>query len=124
MRTYQELKELFNQEYSLGYINNNSYEAKRELEHLICYLTLALQHKDPTKYNGVDKVLEAILNKPELNLEDCFDRFLAALAIRCEDLIFGMSTINTINIPKPEKYTTSKEIILRIRELLETWTPF
>lgn len=121
MTTYQELKTQFNQDFSLGYINNNSYKAKRELEHLICYLTAVLTHKDPVKYGTADKVLAAILNKPELNMEDHYDRFLAALAIRCEDLLFGMKSEE---IDKPEGYTNSKDIIKRIRELLETWTPF
>lgn len=123
MTTYQELKEQFSKDFSLGYINKDSYKAKRELEHLICYLTSVLIHKDPIKYGSVDKVLAAILNKPELNMEDHYDRFLAALAIRCDDLLFGMLTPQD-QIEKPEGYTNSKDIIKRIRELLETWTPF
>lgn len=104
---------------ALGTLTSKNFEEKLELLKLICFLTQALSKKDPTKYKNPIDVL-CLLYKEEFEKEEYtgFKNYLVSLAIICEDLLYVVDDI------KNPGFKNSKDIIIRIKQLIEQWLPF
>ena len=82
---------------------------------LICLVTKKLREKDGNL--TVKVVIEKILQRP-LIITESFDSFLIGLSIICEDFLYQTTEIDNFG------FTDSKQIIAKIKELLNEWFPF
>lgn len=120
MEMYEQRKTEYYKQIELGTMTTGRFEDKLELFYLICFLTQQLQKKDPVKYSKPINVLEFLYSK-ELKDENSpkgFKDYICSLAIICEDLLYAVNEI------KNTGYKNSKEIILKIKQLIEQWIPF
>lgn len=102
----------------LGTMTTGRFEDKLELIKLICFMTQNLNKKDPVKYKDTISILSMLYEK-ELNANnEAFKDYLYSLSIICEDFLYGVD-----NIVNPG-FKDSKEIIIRIKQLIEQWIPF
>lgn len=120
METYEKRRTEYYKQIALGTMTTGRFEDKMELFYLICFLTQQLQKKDPVKYSNPINVLNFLFDK-KLKDEDTpenFKDYIYSLGIICEDLLYAVEDI------KNTGYKNSKDIILRIKQLIEQWIPF
>lgn len=106
--TYKELEDYYKKHFSLCYINTD-INSKFALISLIC-----IAYKEATKnkkatYLEVVKALSKGIDLPE--------DFLWTLAIICEDYSYGCNNFLDFGLK-------GKQIIEKIREILQSWVPF
>lgn len=111
--TYSELEEYYRRYYSLSYLNT-TIENKFGLISLVCFLTQQARKKNPdaTCYQVIMKVVG----------NEKFDKgrmeFLRGLSIVCDDFMKHTTEFMTFDLK------SSKAMIAKIKEILETWLPF
>lgn len=113
--TYEEKATIFSRTFSSGAFSSAKLENKLALYSLICLVTKKLRVKDGDL--TVKEVIEKILNRPIIGI-DGFDQYLIGISIVCEDLLYGVNEIDNFG------FTDSKQIINKIKELLNEWLPF
>lgn len=101
--------------FSTGSFSSGKLSNKLALISLICLVTKKLREKDGNLL--VKTVLEKILQRPLLK-NQAFDSFLIGLSIICEDFLYEVKEIDNFG------FTDSKQIINKIKELLNEWQPF
>lgn len=108
--TYEEKKDIYRDNFTLGYLGND-INKKFTLLSLVCLVTYLAKQKDPdaTPYSMLKKI-----NKGDTTLPDSF---IHAIAIQCEDLMYGCESFPTFGVP-------NKEIISTIKKLLNEYLPF
>lgn len=118
---YDLKKSIFLSYFSSGAMTTESFEDKIELYKLICFLTLQMKNKDPLKYKSSLDVLEKIYNREIDKTSDAngLDNYLIGLSIVCDDLLYGIYSIQ-----KPENFKNGNEIVDKIKNLIEQWMPF
>lgn len=114
--SYQDKKNMYTRYFSSGNNTTQSFNDKMELLTLICFLTQQMKKKDSEKYTCAKDVLDMIF-KDSLEWSD--SDYVIGLGIVADDLMFG-----TNEISKPANYNNAKEIVNRIKELVEQWMPF
>lgn len=109
---YEELQKIYSEYFSLGYLNTD-IGSKFAVISLICFLTHKMRLKKPevTCYQVITKVLGK-----ELHTYD--EQFLIGLSIICEDFMKQTTEFLTFDIK------TGKEMVKKIREILNTFIPF
>lgn len=111
MIKFDELRRFYNENYSLGYINNSHNLADRlALISLICYVTYKSKLKNP------DTTHYMIIMKISKNL-GLPDEFIKGLAIVCEDLSYDCTEFPTFGLK-------GREIVNKIVEILRSYVPF
>ena len=113
--SYEEKVSFYVRNFSTGAFSSGKLSNKLALISLICLVTKKLREKDGNL--TVKVVIEKLLQKP-LNPIDSFDSFLIGLAIICEDFLYGVTEIDNFG------FTDSKQLINKIKELLNEWLPF
>ena len=101
--------------FSTGAFSSGKLSNKLALISLICLVTKKLREKDGNL--TVKVVIEKILQRP-LIITESFDSFLIGLSIICEDFLYQTTEIDNFG------FTDSKQIIAKIKELLNEWFPF
>lgn len=109
--TYEELEERYSY-YSLSGLNT-TIENKFGLISLICFLTQQARKKNPdaTCYQVIMKIMDNADNKYTL-------QFLRGLSIVCSDFMKNTTEFATFGLK------SSKEMVSRIKEIIDTWLPF
>lgn len=111
---YSELKQIYSENFSLGYINGNNERSGIEnrfvLISLINYIwyKTKLKHPDTTHYEIVMKLSK------DLGLDD---NFLKGLSIVCEDFSYSCSDFPVFGLK-------GKEIIQEVVSILRSYMPF
>lgn len=118
MKNYDDKKNTYYKCIDLGTMTTGKIEDKLELFKLLCFLTQQLIKKDPVKYGKPIDVLNLLYENKLKNNSEAFKNYIDSLGILCEDLLYG---VNEIQNPG---FTNSKDIILRIKQLIEQWIPF
>ena len=113
--TYEEKVGFYLKNFSTGAFSSGKLSNKLALISLICLVTKKLREKDGNL--SVKTVIEKILQRP-LFYTEAFDAFLIGLAIICEDFLYETKEIDNFG------FTESKQIIAKIKELLNEWLPF
>lgn len=113
--TYDEKVSFYIRNFSSGQFSSGKLSNKLALISLICLVTKKLREKDGNL--TVKVVIEKILQRP-LFYTEAFDAFLIGLAIVCEDFLYEVKEIDNFG------FTDSKQIISKIKELLNEWCPF
>ena len=110
---YSELEEYYRKYFSLSCLNT-TIENKFGLISLICFLTQQARKKNPdaTCYQVIMKVLG----------NETFDKyrmeFIRGLSIVCDDFMKHSSEFLTFGLK------TSKAMVDKIKEIIDTWLPF
>lgn len=106
---YNDKKQLYSDNFSLGYINTNAGE-KFVLISLICALTETLKSKKPgiTIYQVLYKINTALQLPQE---------FIESLSIICEDFSYGCTEFPNFGVDQ-------KDYIKTIKEILNKYIPF
>lgn len=113
--SYEEKRGFYFFNFSTGTFSSGKLQNKLALISLICLVTKKLREKEGNL--TVQDVISKILQRP-LIYDDAFDSFLLSLSILCEDLLYGVTEIDNFG------FTDSKQIINKIKELLNEWLPF
>jgi len=110
---YAELKSIYSDYFSLKYAC--SLEDKFALIGLICYITNKLRIKNPdiTCWEVIAKIAFK-----EGTFTDEYVQSLRGLSIMCEDFMYGVTKFPTFG------FKTDKEILNKIKEVLDNWLPF
>ena len=111
--SYSELEKYYSKYFSLGGLNT-TIENKFGLISLICYITQQVRKKNPdaTCYQVIMKIVgDSPIN--DYNME-----FLRGLSVVCTDFMNHTTEFLTFDLK------SSKEMITKIREILNTWLPF
>jgi hypothetical protein len=112
---YTDKQLLYSQTYSLGHIGD-------KMDDLLIVLSLLALTLQKLKAKNPNITPEIILNKifkKSLHLENVhFLKFLSNIAILTQDLADTYTSINSCGLKN------SNEIINKIKNLLDTWTPF
>lgn len=110
--TYQELSDFYFRYFSLGYLNTD-IGSKFALISLTCFLTkqARLKNPDATPYQVLIKIVG---DTPENKSWE----FLKSLAVICNDFMKQTTSFLTFDM------TTSRDMVLKIREILNTYLPF
>ena len=112
--SYDERKQAFDNTISLGtFASDNVYE-KLVLVSLVSLVYIKVKDKKPTT-RAID-----ILNKITADEEKSsfYQEMLESLGILVEEFSFGCKTSNSFGL------TDSKQIVMKIKEILSTWVPF
>ena len=113
--SYEEKFSFYVRNFSTGAFSSGKLSNKLALISLICLVTKKLREKDGSL--TVKVVIEKILQRP-LMVTESFDSFLIGLSIICEDFLYQTTEIDNLG------FTDSKQIIAKIKELLNEWFPF
>ena len=113
--SYEEKISFYVRNFSTGAFSSGKLSNKLALISLICLVTKKLREKDGNL--TVKVVIEKILQRP-LIITESFDSFLIGLSIICEDFLYQTTEIDNFG------FTDSKQIIAKIKELLNEWFPF
>lgn len=105
----------YTRNFSTGYFSSEKLSNKLALISLICLVTYKMREKD--KNITVKTVIEKIIQR-QLNTSETFDSFLFGLSIICEDFMYGVKEIDNFG------FKDSKQVIQKIKELLNEWMPF
>jgi hypothetical protein len=110
--TYTELKEYYEKYFSLGGLCTDIGN-KFALVSLICFLTSQARKKSPDAncYQVIMKVIDKKEHKYNMD-------FIKGLSIICDDLMLNTSEFLTFDMK------SSKEMVNKILEILNTWVPF
>lgn len=110
--SYRDLSAVYAYYFTLGNLNTDIAD-KFGLISLICYLTFKVRKKSPkaTCLQVINKIIEKDKAKYD-------ERFIQGLSIVCEDFMRNTSSFLTFGLK------TQKEIISKIREIMNTWLPF
>jgi hypothetical protein len=114
--SYKEQCNIYSRNFSSGYLSSEKLSNKIALISLICLITKKLREKSQADIT-VKEVIEKILGRT-LVRSSALDNYLYGLSIVCEDLLYGVTIIDTFG------FTNSGEIINKIKELLNEWSPF
>ena len=113
--SYEEKISFYVRNFSTWAFSSGKLSNKLALISLICLVTKKLREKDGNL--TVKVVIEKILQRP-LMVTESFDSFLIGLSIICEDFLYQTTEIDNLG------FTDSKQIIAKIKELLNEWFPF
>ena len=113
--SYEEKISFYVRNFSTGAFSSGKLSNKLALISLICLVTKKLREKDGDL--TVKVVIEKILQRP-LIVTESFDSFLIGLSIICEDFLYQTTEIDNLG------FTDSKQVIAKIKELLNEWFPF
>ena len=111
--TYSELEEYYSRYFSLGGLNT-TIENKFGLISLICYITQQVRKKNPdaTCYQVIMKVVG------DIPADKYTTEFLRGLSVVCDDFMKHTTEFLTFDLK------SSKAIMAKIKEILDTWLPF
>lgn len=113
--SYDEKKKLYNDLFSLGVLNQSTnVNDKLILISLLSLTYIRLKEKNK-KITPLD-ILKSITKQPEDN--SYFYNMLEALSIIVEDFSYDCTVADNCGLK------TSQEIINKIKEILDSWTPF
>ena len=113
--SYEEKVSFYSKNFSTGAFTSEKLANKLALISLLALTTKKLREKDGNL--TVKVVIEKILQRP-LFYTESFDAFLIGLSIVCEDFLYETKEIDNFG------FTESKQIIAKIKELLNEWFPF
>jgi hypothetical protein len=110
---YADKKKLHDLSFSIGYIEGNSVEQTLVLISLLCLTYLKLKEQNPkiTPFDIIKKIVGP-------NISSSFSNSLENFSIIIEDLSYGHKSANSCGLK------SSDEIINKIKQILNTWTPF
>lgn len=113
--SYEEKVGFYVRNFSTGSFSSGKLSNKLALISLISLVTKKLREKEGNL--TVKAVIEKILQRPLISTQS-FDSFLIGLSIICEDFLYEVKEIDNFG------FTDSKQIINKIKELLNEWLPF
>lgn len=113
--SYEKKRELYSDVFSLGVLNN----ARTVNDKLVLFSLVSLTYLKMKEKNPKITVLEILLSITQQKQDQSyFYYFLEALAILVEELTFEAKEADSCGLK------SSKEIINKIKEILNSWTPF
>lgn len=112
--SYEDKKKIYLENFSIGYVSSSELNDRLAL---ISLVALVYQRMKITNPNVTAlQILQQITKQKKDN--SYFYFFLEALAIFVEDISYGIKKIDPFGLK------TSKDIINKIKDLLNTWIPF
>lgn len=110
--TFEELDEVYKKHFTLGYLNTD-LGSKFALISLVCFLTKQARVKTPnaTPYQVLLKIIGE--NTSSYDME-----FIKAVSAICNDFMRNTTEFLTFDMK------SSREMVLKIREILNTYLPF
>ena len=111
---YIEKQRVYSRLFGLGCIGGENLDDKLVLISLVAITHLKIKEKNP-KITPLE-ILEKITGEPKG--QSFFYKVLENLSILVEDLCYGHNTASSCGLK------SSQEIINKIKETLNTWTPF
>lgn len=108
--SFEDKSQVFHACFNLGYLGEN-VNSKFPLIGLIALVSTKLQEKNPSLKNTYDVLTQVI--KPRVSAED-----LMTLGLFVDSFSYGVKKFDNYGLK------TSKEILDKIKELLNAWTPF
>ena len=113
--TFEERRKYYTTNFSLGTIGNlNSVNDKLILLSLLSLTYIKMKEKNP-KITVLDILLNITKQKPDNSI---FYQMLENLSFMVEDLCYNCKTADSCGL------NSSKEIVDKIKEILNTWIPF
>ena len=113
---YKTKVNLYTRCFSSGNMVSGKLESKLDLIKLICFVTFKLRKEN--KELTVKEVIEKITGKNLDNPREGMECYLLGLSIVCEDFLYEVKDIQV------EGFNSSKDIIIKIKSLLDGWFPF
>lgn len=112
---YDDQRSIYQKLFTSGTQTSGKLKNKLDLINLVCLVSqkMSVDNKTVTPKD----VLEKITGK-SLNYNDPYDHFLIGFSIVCDDMMFGVTEIDTLGLK------TSGEIVTKIKNLLAEWLPF
>lgn len=110
---YKDLQKEFSNHFSLGNLGVDITN-KFALISFICFLTKQARGKNPDA--SCYQVIMKVINGEYANAQ--YLDFIKGLSIICEDFMYGCTEFPLFG------FKTSKEIMGKIKEILDTWLPF
>lgn len=107
--SYEQLQKIYNDYFSLGYLNNKDLSNKLALISLTCYLKykLSLKKPDVTHYQILKKIIG----------DEIPEDFIKGIAVICSDFGYQCTKFPTFGLE-------DKQIPGKIKEILLDWIPF
>ena len=112
---YDDQRSIYQKLFTSGTQTSGKLQNKLDLITLVCLVSqkMSVDNKTVTPKD----VLEKITGK-SLNYNNSYDHFLIGLSVVCDDMMFGVTDIDTLGLK------TSGEIVSKIKNLLAEWLPF
>lgn len=110
--SYKDLEEYYRKYFSLANLNTD-IGSKFALISLICFLTKQARMKNPdaTCYQVIMKIINGEENSYDM-------KFIRGISIICDDIMKQCTEFLTFDIK------TSKDMVKKIKEILNTYLPF
>lgn len=118
--TIDQKRSIYADLFSSGALTTCKFNDKIELYTLICYMTQVMKKQNPVKYKNSLDFLHEMFGQNLEKVEGSQKPYIEALSVICDDLLYGVIDF----IPCPGEYTNCKDIVLRIKQLVEQWLPF
>lgn len=111
--SYDEMKQYYDQYFGVSWLNID-IEERLAVIGLICNITEKARMKSPnaTCYQIIMKIMK------DSKMPENFQRFAKGLSIMCEDAMRNVSKFSDFGLK------SNKEIIAKIKSILETYLPF
>lgn len=112
---YDDKRSLYSSFFSSGTQTSGKMNNKLILISLICLVSqkMSVDNKTVTPKDVIEKVVGHVLN-----CNDSYDHYLIGLSIVCDDMMVGVTEIDSFGLK------TSAEIITKIKNILAEWLPF
>jgi len=112
---YDDKRTLYSSFFSSGTQTSGKMNNKLELISLICLVSqkMSIDNKTVTTKDVIEKIVGHVLN-----YNDSYDHYLIGLSIVCDDMMVGVTEIDSFGLK------TSTEIINKIKNILAEWLPF
>ena len=113
--SYDDKRSLYSSFFSSGTQTSGKMNNKLVLISLICLVSqkMSVDNKTVTPKDVIEKIVAHTLN-----YNDSYDHYLIGLSIVCDDMMNGVTEIDSFGLK------TSGDIINKIKSILAEWLPF
>ena len=113
--SYDDKRTLYSSFFSSGTQTTGKMNNKLILISLICLVSqkMSVDNKTVTPKDVIEKIVGKVLN-----VNNAYDHYLIGLSIVCDDMMVGVTEIDSFGLK------TSAEIITKIKNILDEWLPF
>lgn len=113
--TYDDQRSIYQKLFTSGSQSTGKLKNKLDLITLVCLVSqkMSVDNKTVTPKDVLEKITGKVLN-----YNNPYDRYLIGLSVVCDDMMFGVTVIDTLDLK------TSGEIVSKIKSILAEWMPF
>jgi hypothetical protein len=112
---YDDQRSIYQKLFTSGIQTSGKLKNKLDLIMLLCLVSqkMSVDNKTVTPKDVIEKIIGKVLN-----YNDPYDHYLIGLSIVCDDMMFGVSEVDSLGLK------TSGEIVSKIKTILAEWLPF